>query len=488
MPDLLGSGPYIGPNAGFEKGQRTLVPADGAAARKKESVALWSIAASAVITLGKGFAGLATGSLALISDAAHSALDVAATTLTYFAVRSAGKPADAEHHYGHGKIESLAALVETALLFVLSGAVALEGVRRLSVEQAHVEPSWTAVWILVAAIAIDGWRWITLKRTAGDTGSEALEADALHFASDLVNSVLVLVALGATAAGFPMADAAVAVLVALFIALAGFRLARGTIATLLDTAPKGLAEQVRSRVERIGGVVAVDRVRIRPSGGVLIGEVLVRVSRTLPLDRVAEIKARISAAIAEDLPRAEFTITTEPIQLDDESILERVLLIGTRLRVPVHHVVVQNVGSRLSINFDLEVDAHMTLGGAHEVASRVEAAIIDEFGPGVEVESHIEPLVAAELEGREADAATIARIAHTLAACADRIASLADVHNVRVRRTQSGLIVNFHCRADPAIDVACVHELVDRLERDVRAEHPEVLRIVGHAEPLERAL
>src|SRR3954454_2373998 len=272
------------------------------AAQAKERVALGSIAASTLITLAKGAAGLATGSLALISDAAHSLLDVAATTMTWFAVRAANRPADEEHHYGHGKYESLAALVETAFLFILSGAVAYEGLRRLWSNDASVSFGWAAVGVLVAAILVDAWRWASLRRIAQETASEALAADALHFSSDLVNSVLVLVALGAAAAGYPQVDSVVAVGVAVFIGVAGARLAQRTVATLLDTAPKGLAEQVRSRAESVAGVVSVKRVRVRPAGGRVIGEVLVRVSRTLPLERVAAIKQSVCEAIAEDLP------------------------------------------------------------------------------------------------------------------------------------------------------------------------------------------
>jgi cation diffusion facilitator family transporter len=133
--------------------------------------------------------------------------------MTYLAVRAGNKPADEEHHYGHGKVESLAALVETALLFLLSGVVAWEGVRRLSTGSAEVEPSWIAAAVLVGAILVDAWRWRSLKRVARETGSQALEADALHFSSDLVNSVLVLGALAAAAMGFPQADALVAIAV-----------------------------------------------------------------------------------------------------------------------------------------------------------------------------------------------------------------------------------------------------------------------------------
>jgi cation diffusion facilitator family transporter len=411
---------------------------------------------------------------------------VAATTITWLAVRAAHKPADEQHQFGHGKFESLAALIETAFLFVLSGAVAYEGVRRLSTGESHVEASWAAVAVLLGAIAVDAWRWWSLKRIARETGSDALDADALHFSSDLVNSVLVLAALGAAAQGYPQADALVAIGVSGFIALAGFRLAQRTVNTLLDTAPKGLAEQVRARAEGVPGVVSVERVRVRPAGGHVFGEVLVRVSRTLPLERVAEIKGKVVRAIQEELPQGEFTVAADPIQLDDETILERVLLTAARLRVPVHHVTVQTLAQRLSVSFDLEVDARMSLGRAHEIASRVEAAIREELGPQVEVESHIEPLVAAQLEGREADAATVARIATTLAENARAGEGIADVHDVRVRVTDSGLVVNYHCHADPALDVASVHGLVDDFERRVRRQHPEILRVVGHAEPIRQ--
>jgi cation diffusion facilitator family transporter len=454
--------------------------------QRKERAAIWSIVASVAITLGKGAAGLASGSLALISDAAHSLLDVAATTVTWLALRAAHKPADEEHQYGHGKYESLAALIETAFLFVLSGAVAFEGVRRLWAGEADVVFSWAAVGVLCAAIVVDSWRWWSLRRIARETGSEALEADALHFSSDLVNSVLVLAALGAAAAGYPQVDSVVAVGVAIFIAIAGFRLAQRTLATLLDTAPKGLAEQVRARAEGVAGVVSVKRVRVRPAGGRAIGEVLVDVSRTLPLERVAAIKQRIAAAVAEDLPDAELTITADPVQLDDESIMERVMLTAARLRLPVHHITVQNLEGQLAVSFDVEVDGAMTLARAHEVADRLEAAIQEELGPQVEVESHIEPLAIGHLEGREADAATVARIASTLAASTAE-GAIREVHSVRVRETPAGLVVNYHCRVEPDLNVAAVHELVDDLERRVRLEHSEILRVVGHAEPLEAA-
>jgi cation diffusion facilitator family transporter len=452
--------------------------------KRKERAALWSIAASAGITLAKGATGLATGSLALISDAAHSLLDVASTTITWLAVRAAHKPADDEHHYGHGKVESLAALIETAFLFLLSGAVAFEGIRRLLDGRTDVEPSWIAAIVLVASIVVDAWRWWSLKRVARETGSEALEADALHFSSDLVNSVLVLGALAAAAMGYPQADSLVAIGVSLFIAFAGFRLAQRTINTLLDAAPKGLAERIRAKIGNMPGVVSVERVRVRPAGGQVFGEVQVRVSRTLPLESVAAIKDRIAAAIAEDVPRSEFVVVTEPTQLDDETILERILLIAAKRRVPVHHVMVQEVSGRLSVSLDLEVDGRMSLGAAHGLASKLESAILEEFGPTIEVDTHIEPLRVSPLAGADESATITERLQKSLRDTASSVGYVSDIHSVRVRRTSDGLVVNYHCRFDPALTVASAHAHVDTLERRFRADHPEVLRVVGHAEPL----
>lgn len=456
-------------------------------AERKEQAAAWSIVASAIITVGKGVAGFATGSLALISDAAHSVVDVAATTLTYLAVRTANKPADEKHHYGHGKVESLAALFETALLFILSGAVAYEGIRRLMAGESDISWSWAAIGVLLVSIVIDAVRWFQLTKVARETNSEALAADALHFSSDLVNSVLVLVAFGAAAYGYPQADSLVAIGVSLFIALAGFRLAKQTIDSLLDTAPAGLTDEIRALVAAVPGVASVEAIKLRAAGPQLFAEVEIGVSRTFPLDRLSAIKDAVAAAVHDAREEAVVTVTATPRALDDETILERVLLIAAKRRVPVHHVTVQTLNGRISVSLDLEVDGRMTLGSAHIVASRLEAAIREELGAETEVETHIEPLVSSSLEGRDVDADTVARVAASLAQHAKTVAIISDVHSVRVRGTDHGLIVNYHCRVDPALDVAQVHEKVDELEHLVRSDVPAITRIVSHTEPLRPA-
>ena len=452
---------------------------------EKEKVALGSIAASAGLTAAKAIIGLLTGSLAILSEAGHSLLDLSATVLTYFAVRISGKPADAEHQYGHGKVESVTALAETALLFVLTAIVIFEAVRRLIGEHVHaVDATIAAFAVIIGSIVIDFLRSRTLKRVAQATTSEALEADALHFRSDMWSSIAVLIGLCGVALGYAWADAAAAIIVAVFICVAGYRLGRRTIDTLTDTAPAGVSEQIAAIARQIPGVVAVERVRVRPAGAVLFVELGVSISRTLPLDRVTMIKQQLTRAIRDDLPAAELTITTEPKALDDETVREGIMVIARDLGLAIHHVAVQTIAGRLSVSVDLEVDGALPLAAAHDVASRLEEAIRHELGPEVEVETHIEPLPADLLAGRDAAPARIAEVRELLSSLAMELPALGEVHDVRVRETTAGEIVNFHCHVDPALSVSAVHNLVDTLERRLRRQFPTIQRVIGHAEPL----
>jgi cation diffusion facilitator family transporter len=452
----------------------------------KERVALTSIAASAGLTIAKTVVGLMTGSLAILSEAAHSLIDFGATVMTYFAVRISGKPADEEHHYGHGKIESVTALAETAMLFVLSGVVIWEGAQRLFGEHAHaVEASTIAFGVIGASIVVDFFRARVLSRVAEETASEALEADALHFRSDMWSSIAVLAGLGGVALGFQWADAAAAIVVAIFVCLAGWRLARRTILTLTDTAPAGSADAVRSVASRVAGVVGIDSVRVRPVGDKLFVEIIAAVSRTLPLDRVEAIKVAVGEAIRGILPRAEVGVTMAPRALDNESVIERVMVTARNRALAVHHVTVHDIRGRLSVSLDLEVDRKLPLGAAHDIADRLEASLREELGPEVEVETHIEPL-AQEAVGREAPPERARAVLETLAEIAAQTSTVREIHNVRVRETGDGEIVNFHCRVDPALSVQDVHDQVDEVERALRRRSPAIKRAIGHAEPRAR--
>jgi len=452
---------------------------------EKEQVALTSIAASAALTIAKGLVGFATGSLAILSEAGHSLIDLGATAMTYFAVRTSGKPADAEHQYGHGKFESVSALAETALLFLLSGVVIWEAAKRLFEHEAHavIANAW-AFGVILVSVGVDFFRARALSRTARQTQSQALEADALHYSSDLWASLAVLIGLLGVRLGLWWADSVAALLVAILICIAGWRLGRRTINTLTDVAPTGAAETVTAAAARVPGVVRVEQVRARAVGEKVFVDLAVAVSRTLPLDRVSALKDAVGAAIRQRMPGAEPTVTTDPVALDSETMLDRVMVIARNRALAVHHVTVHDLKNHLAISLDLEVDGRLSLQEAHVLADGLESAIAAELGADVEVDTHIEPLQPHRAGGREAPPERVKAIEIALGEFAADGRTLRDVHDVRVRETDEGEIVNFHCRVDPSLSVQEVHEKVDAVERALKQRSPSIKRVIGHAEPM----
>jgi cation diffusion facilitator family transporter len=456
---------------------------DAAGASRKIAAAKASIAASALLAVAKLAAGLWSGSLALLSEAGHAFVDTGATTLTYFAVREAEKPADAEHHYGHGKYEALAALVETGLLFGLALVVVGEAIRRLGSETVAIDAGWPAYGVLGASILIDFVRSRQLSEIAREERSDALAADALHFASDLVSSVLALIGVAAAHFGFPQGDALASFGVAGFICIAGYRLGRRTIDTLLDAAPGDLTPRIEQAILDVPGVITLDELRLRIAGAEVIGDAMIGVARSLRVEQAARIKSSVSAAILAVVPHARVTIAADARALGDETVVERIMLVAARRHVAAHHVIAQQIGERLSIGLDIELDGAMPMGRAHAIATDFESAIRDEFGSDVEIETHIEPLTPHMLVGRDAPDELTRQIAAALDRNSGHVGYIANVHDVRVRDTSGGLVVNYHCAVDASVPVETVHEAVDGLERRMREEYPQILRIVGHAEP-----
>ncbi len=457
--------------------------AENNVAGRKLAAARASIAASALLAVAKLAIGLWSGSLALLSEAGHAFVDTGATVLTYFAVREAEKPADAGHHYGHGKYEALAALAETGLLFGLALLVVGEAVRRLGEADFAIETGWPVYGVLLVSIAIDFVRSRRLQAIATESRSDALAADALHFASDLVSSALALAGVVATHFGFVKGDALASFGVAIFIAIAGYRLGQRTVSTLLDAAPRDLTPRIETAIRDVPGVIALDALRLRSVGPDVIGEAAIGVARGLRVEQAAAIREAVAAAVAAIEPRASVSLVVEPRALDDETVIERTLLVAARRHLTAHHVIAQQIGDRLSIGVDIELDGAMPLGRAHAIATDFERAIRDEFGADVEIETHIDPLSPHVLAGVDADPARVAAIAAALERCTESVGWIGDVHEVRVRETSGGLVINYHCRVDPSVAVETAHAAVETVERRMRAEFPEILRIVGHAEP-----
>lgn len=448
----------------------------------KQQVAALSVVASASMATLKFIVGIMIGSLAMISEALHSSVDLVATLITWVVVRVSDKPADAEHNYGHGKIESLSALGIIAMLYILAGGIVVEAFSRLQEGAPPPTLSIIPFAVLFIDIAVNLWRAAALHRAAKETHSHALAADALHFASDVIGSLAVLAGFVLLALGYKWGDTAAAIGVAVMISVLGLRLGKSTIETLLDRAPVGVSEKAETIIRSIPGVIDIVRLRTRMVGPTHFIDATVQVPRTFPIDRIEAIKCRAQKALTLAFKDADLTFTSVPVARDNEGVRERVWVIARNRGLAIHHITVHDLRDKLTVSIDLEVEGTMALRDAHDVTMQLEQAIRDEFGADVEVDTHIEPLEPELPLGTDAAPERIEKIRQELS----RIAALGpihDVHDVRVRDTEDGEVVNFHCRAAPDMTVVEVHDHVDEIERTLRASHPSVKRVVSHAEP-----
>src|SRR5690348_10988068 len=261
--------------------------------REKKAVALNSIFAAIFITVMKVIVGITTGSLGILSEAAHSGLDLVAALITLFSVRVSDKPADADHQYGHGKVESFSAFLETGLLLLTCVWIIYEVIVRLFYRHIEIEPSIAAFVVMFLSMGVDFWRSRSLGRIAVKYDSQALEADALHFSTDIWSSAVVVLGLLLVNLGRAFgvdwlrdADPIAALFVACVIMYVSSRLARKTIDALLDAAPTGVRSRIIDEISKLEGVLELDRVRIRRSGNHYFADVSVGLGRNLTFQQI----------------------------------------------------------------------------------------------------------------------------------------------------------------------------------------------------------
>src|SRR3954469_19264869 len=284
---------------------------------EKRRVALHSMLAAAAMTLLKLAAGLVSGSLGVLSDAAHSALDLAGAALTFFSVRVSDKPADEDHTYGHGKIENISSLAEAGLMVVSCAWIIWEAVQRIRNQNVELHHSLWPVMVLLTSIAVDYWRSRQLRAVAERTGSPALATDAFHFASDIWATVAVLVGLGASWLGAQWdihwlreADPAAAIVVSLMIVRITFRLTRETVGVLMDQIPADTRREIINAVQRVPGVMAVEQARVRRAGAAHFADLTIALPRHFTFEHTGDLVRAATEAVQRVLPDADVVIHT----------------------------------------------------------------------------------------------------------------------------------------------------------------------------------
>jgi len=457
---------------------------------EKQRVARHSMAAAAAMTILKVGAGLLSGSLGVLSDAAHSGLDLVGAALTYFSVHVSDKPADEDHTYGHGKIENLSAFSEAGLMALSCAWIMWEAVDRIFFHPVEVHHSLWPVLVLVTSVGVDIWRSRQLRAVALRTGSPALATDAFHFASDIWATMAVLAGLCAAWLGerfqiafLHYADPLAALVVSLMILRMTVRLGHEAVAALVDEIPSETRRKLVREVERVDGVLAVERARVRRAGAGYFADVTLALPRRFTFEHTNELVEAATSAVQRALPGADVVIHTVPRETKAESIFDRVRAVAARNNVSVHELSIQTHHGRLQVELHVELEEHLTLREAHGFVTALEAQILRSVPEVDSVLTHIES-EPATIEQPEEELVEDRRLEQALRSAAAAFPEITDVHAINVGRTGEHISVTCHCTLPDELPMNRVHEIITALEDRFKLECPEVYRVTIHPEPV----
>ena len=465
---------------------------DAAAKKEKKAAARNSVAAAVLLTGMKIVVGLLTGSLGILAEAAHSGLDLIAAVMTLIAVSVSSRPADSTHSYGHGKIENLSALLETTLLLITCIWIVYEALRRLFFQEVAVEASAWAFVVMGVSIIVDLSRSRMLKRAAQKHHSQALEADALHFSTDVWSSSVVIIGLALVglaralhAPWLAKADAVAALGVSAIVVLISVKLGKKTIADLLDGVPAKLREDV-IRAAHVPGVLEVRQARIRRSGPELFVELVLVVDRHEAFEHTHDISnaARDAVRRALNNPEADLVIHVAPSRDDEDDWVARVRSLAARHGLAAHEILIFDEDGRPALDLHLEIRNAANVGAAHARATEFEEAVRREI-PGLgPIVSHLEP-VRSKAAADGADGVEEERVRRIIAELAPRMGLRCNPHDIELKTVGGEVLVSFHCTVDAATDLADAHSFTERFELALRRRAPRLGRVIIHIEPPE---
>jgi cation diffusion facilitator family transporter len=456
--------------------------------REKKAVALNSIVAAVAITAMKVIVGLSTGSLGILSEAAHSGLDLIAAAVTYFSVRVSDKPADADHQYGHGKIESFSAFMETGLLLLTCIWIVYEAGKRLFFHTVEIEPTVWAFAVMGISIVVDVWRSRRLRRIADKYDSQALHADALHFSTDIWSSSVVILGLALVLLGrtysipwLAKADPIAALFVAVIVVYVSSRLARQTIDTLLDAAPAGVRGHIIEAVYSVDGVLDVDRVRIRRAGSRYFTDVSVAMSRTVTFQKSEQVANEVAERIRKLLPDSDVVVNARARASRQESLFDRIRAVAARNNLNVHDISVQDIAGKLHVEQHVELDERLNLKQAHDRVTRLEAEMKAEVPEISDILTHIEsePATIETSDGLLRVPSFEAR----LQSVTNGFPEVVDMHDLSFKRVRGRLYLSLHITMQDDLPLSRVHDIQTAVEGRFRQEVPELFRVLIHPEP-----
>lgn len=454
---------------------------------RAESKAFQAVAITLVLAGAKIAVWGITGSLAVLSQALDSLLDIAVLGLLYVGIRIASKPADRSHHYGHSKAEHLAVFVQTIFLGLIVIWVVAGAIVRLGDSTSTVDAPVYAFLLMGASAVIDALRVRSLIAAARSEHSDALKAGALNLFGDVGTAAVTVISLVFVRAGFEQADSIGALVIAVVVGVAAFRLGKISVDTLMDRAPEAFEETVTAAAGRAPGVEETRRVRVRSAGDKLFADVTVAAGRTSSLERAHDIAETVESEIARDFPDADVVVHVEPIS-ETTGLVERVQAAASRVATvhEVHNVLIhafdEGGRSKLHVTLHAKVRASLSLDEAHRVSDEIEEAVAKELGGDARVDTHIEPM------RTTAPGTDVTKARRDLVESIRRIAldeaDVFDCHEVLITSSGGDVSVTTHVGGRGDLPLARIHDASERIEKAITNAHPEVTSVTIHFEPI----
>lgn len=455
---------------------------------EKKKVAFYSILASIGMIVGKGLVGFVTGSLAIWADAVHSMVDLGASTVTFFAVAISDKPADQDHHFGHGKVESLAALFQVFLLLATCIWFFHKATSKLLSGHSAAEFSLWALGVIIVSIVIDVNRVIVLRRTARKYHSQALAADALNFYTDIFSSLVVLIGLTGIYYEIYWADAVAAIGVAIFIFGASLRMGKQAIDVLLDKAPGKTEEIIRQAATAFPEIIEISRFRERSDGRKIFVDAVLRVDRSLSFARANRISDRFDFRLKKKLPDVDITLSLIPASQANEAIVDAIRYAVSSLGLTPHHLIINHGSQGYFVSMHLEMPGTITLDEAHTKASLATSVLHESIDDLYKVIIHTEPhkgeekLPEASIELADLNLDKAPRLVKQIV---ESFPGVEDCHNIILTPYPDGLALSADMRMEGTMTLKESHSNSVEVEKKLRAEIPQINSITLHLEPMK---
>lgn len=447
-----------------------------------------SVASNSVLIVAKIAVGLVTGSVSIISEAIHSSTDLLAALIAFFAIRSAAKPPDETHPYGHGKLESLAATIEALMIVSAAGLIVFEAARRLYYGTVIENVDW-GIAVMALSSAADFAVSRHLFRVARRTESPAIAAEAWNLSTDIYSAIAVCLGLIAVrVTGVKAFDPLVAIGVALFIFKAALDIGRGGIADLMDESlPTGDQNKIVAVLEAHRPLYSSIRtMRTRRAGGRRLVYVALQFPPTISMSDAHTVTEHLEHEIRKLYPTSTVTVEAEAPTQDAsrENVVEAVERVARRLGLPIHHIGAYSTNRRFNVSLHLEVDPSLSLEEAHTLATRLENELRREIPNLARVDTHIEPALREVQPSRE-ETLALAQVQAALLELSKQIPHVKEVHDIQVRQDGGKLVVSLHCALDGAIPIAEAHRVGDEIAEGLKGKLPIVQSVLVHTEPYE---